>query len=168
MVKTYTDHSAQLRLLVQHLDVPRRLAGEYSSQGAMFIALDTEKFEKDHGPDPRMTEVGVSVMDTRDLHGLSTDDNAKAWRNMIKTRHFRIEENKRLRNTLFCPGDPEAFHFNSSEFVRKRDIAGILKGLCVEAAREGAHLRPVVFVGHAVENDARDMALLNVRTCPRI
>ena len=129
----------------------------------VFISLDVEKWERGH-ESIKITEVGISVLDTKNLQGLSLRDNANAWQSKIATRHLRIKNysHKRFINKTFQVGCPENFLFGDSESVFLYQVAGILRGICIDAAKEGDRLRPVVFVGHAVHNDAKDLITIGV------
>ena len=131
------------------------------SQDVVFVCIDCEAFEHDQD---KITEIGVAVLDTRDVIGLSGDDvDEEAWLAKIKYAHYRPVEYARLRNKNFIKGCPECFNFGSSTWVRLADMGSILErifqsptqllqagNLSVDLLKEK---RNVVFVGHGAGND---------------
>lgn len=52
----------------------------------IFICLDVEAWERDN---KKITEIGICLLDTRDLLGVAPGQHAKNWFRMIRAQHFR-------------------------------------------------------------------------------
>jgi hypothetical protein len=74
----------------------------------IFICVDLEAWERDHD---RITEIGIATLDTADIACLAPGAGGKNWRDVIRSRHFRIDEHRHLRNSAFVSGCPENFNF---------------------------------------------------------
>ena len=94
----------------------------------IFIALDIEVWERDHHT---ITEIGITSLDTRDLHTLDPAENGSAWMNVMRPRHFRIREASHLNNSKFVTGCADRFEkqFGESEWISKKDLAAVI-GSC--------------------------------------
>jgi hypothetical protein len=87
-------------------------------QSVVFVCVDVESYERAHH---KITEVGVSTLDTRDLVGVPPGPDGENWRNKIHTHHFRIKEHAHLVNRQFVTGCPESFIFGKSTMVSLKD-----------------------------------------------
>ncbi|KAF2729560.1 hypothetical protein EJ04DRAFT_399242, partial [Polyplosphaeria fusca] len=115
---------------------------------AVIVGLDVEWWEWDKDD---LTELGVSILDTRLIPWTATIIQALS---SVYTYHFRIKENAHLVNTDLCPGSPDNFQFGITKFINKeqaRDM--LLKAFTWPLREDTSELRPVIFVGHAVDND---------------
>src|SRR5262249_34998073 len=74
-----------------------------------------EAYERAHN---LITEIGVSTLDTLDLVSIPPGPGGKNWISQIRSRHFRIQGREHLVNKDFCTGNPEAFQFGNSEFIK--------------------------------------------------
>ena len=94
----------------------------------IFVALDVEVWERDHRT---ITEIGITSLDTRDLHSLDPAGNGSAWMDSMRPRHFRIREASHLNNFQFVTGCADRFEkqFGESEWVSKKDLAAVI-GSC--------------------------------------
>lgn len=127
----------------------------------VFISVDIEWYERDQN---KITEIGISTLDTRDLHGVAPGLHGANWYTYVRHRHFRIAENSHLVNTEFVQGCPTAFQFGSSEFIRSADMPKVIAS-CFQppySAREGHRsddemyqTRTLVVVGHGVMTDIK-------------
>jgi len=52
----------------------------------VFVCLDVEAYEKDNS---KITEIGISTLDTKNLEGVAPGQAGSDWRNKIRARHFR-------------------------------------------------------------------------------
>jgi hypothetical protein len=80
----------------------------------IFICFDVEANEHAHH---LIMEVGVSTLDTRDIENIAPGPGGENWIKQIRSRHFRIQEHKHMRNKTFVSGNPDGFEFGQSEFV---------------------------------------------------
>jgi hypothetical protein len=74
----------------------------------LFVAIDTEAWEKDHSV---LTEVGIAMLDTNDIRSVAPGDGGKNWFPLIRARHIRIEENRWAMNGQFVPSCAKSFNF---------------------------------------------------------
>lgn len=123
---------------------------------AIFISVDVESFEFSHD---KVTEVGISTIDTRDLRNVAPGPRGIDWRPLIRSRHFRISEYAHLINRRYVKGCPDAFDFGNSEFVPLRSlpkvIADCFKQPFSARSRQAVSReeRNIVFVGHDAKTD---------------
>lgn len=120
---------------------------------ACFLAIDCEAFEFAQN---KITEIGVSVLDTRDLTGIEPGADAANWLAQIKTRHLRIKEYQKLVNKKFIKGCPDKFNFGNSEFIYLNQIRNVLTEIFNNPAGVDAPTfdkRKIVLVGHDVKSD---------------
>lgn len=118
-----------------------------------FLAIDCEAFEFAQN---KITEIGVSVLDTRDLTGIEPGAHAAKWLAQIKTRHLRIKEYQKLVNKKFIKGCPDKFNFGNSEFIYLNQIRNVLTEIFNNPAGVDAPTfdkRKIVLVGHDVKSD---------------
>ena len=82
----------------------------------VFVCVDVEAYEKDH---KKITEIGVSTLDTRDLLNTPLGEGGAEWMKKIRARHFRIAEYAHLNNTQFIAGCADKFEdkFGKSEWI---------------------------------------------------
>lgn len=52
----------------------------------VFVCIDVEAYEKDNS---KITEIGVSTLDSKDLEGIPPGHAGREWCSMIRARHFR-------------------------------------------------------------------------------
>ena len=85
-------------------------------QDVVFVCVDVEAYEKDHH---KITEIGISTLDTRDLSDISPGEGGAEWMKRIRARHFRIVEHAHLVNTEFVSGCADNFmeRFGTSEWI---------------------------------------------------
>ena len=99
------------------------LSNGYSTP-VMFISVDVEAFEFDQ---KRITEIGVSTLETVDLYGIPPGNHGKDWAAKINARHFRILEHGHLLNKVHVEGCPDKFNFGQSEWIHARDVKSTLE-----------------------------------------
>ncbi|KAL9075358.1 MAG: hypothetical protein Q9161_001735 [Pseudevernia consocians] len=82
----------------------------------VFVCVDVESYEKDH---QKVTEIGISTLDTLDLVNNSPKEGGLDWMKKIRARHFRIAEYAHLNNTEFVTGCADKFEerFGKSEWI---------------------------------------------------
>lgn len=131
----------------------------------IFISIDIECYERDKR---KVTEIGVSTLDTMDLVDLSPGPHGENWFQKIRSRHFRIKEYTHLENRDFVHGCAGDFRFGKSEFISLADAPKVL-ATCFRPPysatdSEVDHLREekrtIVLVGHDFANDLRYMQRL--------
>ena len=82
----------------------------------VFVCVDVEAYERDH---KKITEIGVSTLDTLDLLNTPPGEGGVEWMKKIRARHFRIAEYAHLQNTEFINGCADQFEkkFGKSEWI---------------------------------------------------
>ena len=85
-------------------------------KNVVFVCVDVESYERDH---KKITEIGISTLDTLDLVNTSPGDGGHDWMKKIRARHFRIAEYAHLNNTDFVTGCADKFEerFGKSEWI---------------------------------------------------
>ena len=85
-------------------------------QDVVFVCVDVEAYERDRH---KITEIGISTLDTRDLQSLPPGDRGGDWMKKIRARHFRITEYGHLVNSDFVAGCADKFmqRFGESEWI---------------------------------------------------
>lgn len=127
----------------------------------VFLSVDLEAYEF---AQDKITEIGVSVLDTRNLAGIEPGPNASAWLSRIKTRHLRISEYKKLVNKRFITGCAEKFNFGTSEFIQLNQSRSVLAQIFNNPAgvqNPMSDKRRIVLVGHGLKNDTDYLKILN-------
>ena len=74
----------------------------------VFIAVDVEAIERPPNP---VSEIGLAILDTRDLQTTPPGLCGRDWWPLIKAFHLRTKEYRGLRNCEFVKGCPDAFKF---------------------------------------------------------
>ncbi|KAI8966358.1 hypothetical protein F5Y11DRAFT_190313 [Daldinia sp. FL1419] len=121
----------------------------FPTEGSMrFISVDIEAWERQSDV---ITEVGLAILDTRDIVNIPPGKDGHDWFPLIKSRHLRIEEHKYKTNYRYVKGCPELFNFGDSEFVYSSEIGSAIATIIGDD--ESSDQRPVVMVGHAIGQD---------------
>ncbi|KAF1912197.1 hypothetical protein BDU57DRAFT_459517 [Ampelomyces quisqualis] len=123
---------------------------EQSLQSAVIVGLDAEWFEYDPS---YITELGISILQPEKVNA-TIGNWLSPWKviaNMLNL-HVRIRPNAHLVNSELCPGNPDEFQFGKTSFVDVDQARGLLRDAFVQFSEHGEP-RPIIFVGHAVDND---------------
>jgi hypothetical protein len=155
-------HSAVLSDVLHMFDSRRQ-----GKPDVVFICIDCEAYERDQA---KVTEIGVAVLDMRDLWNIEPFRLSELGPGFIKSAHYRPVEFSKLVNRRFVHGCPKAFGFGTSTWVRTIDVAPILQRIFEDPSRISiaAHasditsepLRDVVVVGHGLGNDDKYLRTL--------
>lgn len=126
-----------------------------SPNSITFVCIDMEAYEFNQN---RITEIGISTLDTQDVNCMAPNPQVKGWEQYLQTRHIRIEECKHLVNSRHIQGCPDYFDFGESEWLSQHNIIGFLTAVFREAQqfRDGKTILPVL-VGHNIESDIQYM-----------
>ncbi|KAF2810835.1 uncharacterized protein BDZ99DRAFT_362518, partial [Mytilinidion resinicola] len=121
------------------------------------IAIDCEW----HVYEPReLTEIGIAMLDTRDIQGVDPGKHGENWLNKIWFYHLRIREHGHLINRWHCIGSPFDFHWGTTKWVTKPEARAALIECFSERldpyARDSEPC-PAVFVGHDVRGDLESL-----------
>jgi hypothetical protein len=165
-------HSAVLSDVLHMFDSRRQ-----GKPDVVFICIDCEAYERDQA---KVTEIGVAVLDMRDLWSIEPFRLAELDPGFIKSAHCRPVEFSKLVNRRFVHGCPKAFGFGTSSWVRTIDVAPIPQRIFEDPSRisVAAHssditsepLRDVVVVGHGLGNDDKYLRTLgfSFRSAPNV
>jgi len=118
-------HGRDLRacgILLDPLDTSKPAPYAFESD-PVIVCVDVEAYEHDHR---KVTEIGVSTLDTLDLAGLALGDGGENWIAQIRSRHFRIRGREHLENKDFCQGNANNFQFGKSEWVTLDSAAEVV------------------------------------------
>jgi hypothetical protein len=128
----------------------------------VFVCIDLEAYEF---AQEKITEVGVSVLDSRHVVGTDPGPDGSEWLSKITTRHLITREYKHLVNKRFVHGCPDKFNFGKSEIVFLNRIHTTLTQLfanpspgSVLATDKGP--RKLILVGHGLSNDTAYLSKL--------
>lgn len=136
---------------------------KHAIKDAVFVCVDCEAFEHVQS---KITEIGVAVLDTRDIATLDNRADRDAWMSKMKYAHFRPVEYATLKNKTFVKGCPEQFNFGSTTWVNLKDVRHVLQRAFRNPKLEQAAMlssalsepgRNVVFVAHGASNDSAYM-----------
>ncbi|OQO00452.1 hypothetical protein B0A48_13801 [Cryoendolithus antarcticus] len=129
----------------------------------VFVCIDCEAWEFDS---QEVTEVGVAVLDTRDLRGSQPGEPALIYNEILaklRYAHYRPVEYALHGNKRHVPGCPEAFGFGTSAWIRLGDGAKTLQRIFDDPARlsEATDFtsdfafenRSIIFVAHGPGGD---------------
>jgi len=94
-------------------------------QDIVFVCVDVEAYEKDHN---KVTEIGISTVDTRDLKTTPPGEGGAEWMKKLRARHFRIAEHGHLNNTEFVSGCADKFveKFGTSEWISIKEASQVI------------------------------------------
>ncbi|KAF2810841.1 uncharacterized protein BDZ99DRAFT_519518 [Mytilinidion resinicola] len=129
----------------------------------MIDFTDTEAIQ--HALGIHSTEQGVSdiviFLDTRDLYTLKDGPGANADNLMkqVQFHHYRIKEHGHMKNKHYI-GHPERFEWGTTMWVSKEEMKDtIVKYFTprTDEADKESDLRPVLFLGHALGNDEKEL-----------
>jgi len=124
----------------------------------VLISIDFEAWEKNNS---YITEVGLAVLDTKDIVKIAPGQGAKNWIEKIRPLHFRVKENLAMVNSEFVAGQPENFNFGQSEILSKSDIKEKLQQIIFdldpefqpEDPYEPPYYRSFALIGHNLQAD---------------
>ena len=157
----------ELKLLQQILGLIPKDKPEQKLKDATFVCIDCEAFEDDQ---TKVTEIGVAVLDTRDIRGVQPQQNAEKWIAKIKCAHYRPIQYSTLLNRRFVKGCEDRFNFGVTMWINLDDAETVLRRIFLDPARthEAANFdvdiadqkRNVLFAGHGVSADKGYLAQL--------
>ncbi|KAM0714656.1 hypothetical protein Q7P37_009954 [Cladosporium fusiforme] len=156
---------------ILHIDLVKAFSDSYPKHqdkpDVVFVCLDCEAFERDQ---KKVTEVGVAILDTRNLRDIDLFTSSVAIMEHIKAAHYRPVEYSKFVNKRFVHGCPDAFGFGTSTWVRLPDVAPILHRVfqdppsLSDAARFQVQTpttqRNVIVIGHGLGNDDKYLRTL--------
>jgi hypothetical protein len=137
----------------------------------IFYSIDVEWNERNF---TQLTEIGISLLDTIEIRGITPGVHGENWVKHVKSAHLRTAEYKNFCNTQFVRGFPDMFLFGESKIVPNEEM-GRRADLFFVPPYDGTEdmnrpdlpehklgTRFIVLVGH---NPDADIKLLSER-CP--
>ena len=117
--KALEKHENAMNAMYKNIDLTKPTPNHFH-RNIVFISVDVECYERGHHI---LTEIGISTLDTKDLHGLAPGQGGVAWMKKIRVRHFRIKEASHLANSDFVSGCADGFQreFGVTEWVSIKD-----------------------------------------------
>ncbi|KAI9887256.1 MAG: hypothetical protein M1823_000927 [Watsoniomyces obsoletus] len=103
-------------------------AGSQFYGSIVFLSIDLEMLETDNR---KITEIGISVLDTLTLEGISPGQDGRNWFSKFNTRHLRIDRYKDHVNEKYVHGCPDKFLFGKSEIVSLNQARRILESIFI-------------------------------------
>lgn len=136
------------------------LDGDYID--AVLVCIDCEAWEDDHS---KITEIGIAVLDPRDVEGVEPGTNAQHWTPKIKAAHLRFNEHAALVNRKYVKGLEEFFNFGTTYWADLDMSKAVLQRLFEQPAElnmvvslkdlPSVSPRQVIFVAHDMKTDFR-------------
>lgn len=115
---------------------------------ALIVGLDAEWYEHD----PQfVTELGIATLDPGSIRHWTMPWDVLS---SLVTHHVRIKPNAHMVNSELCSGHPDKFQFGKTTFSDIEEAKEILRDSFTRFDYRG-QLLPVIFVGHAVDNDTK-------------
>lgn len=117
--KALEKHEKAKGAMYKNIDLTKPTPNDFH-RNIVFISIDVECYERGHHI---LTEIGISTLDTKDLHGLAPGQGGVDWMEKIRVRHFRIKEASHLANSDFVSGCADGFRkeFGVSEWISIKD-----------------------------------------------
>ncbi|KAK2058156.1 QDE-2-interacting protein [Colletotrichum caudatum] len=136
-------------------------------QDVVFVCIDIEVAEEHHGT---VLEVGLSILDTRDIAGVPPGENGCDWVPSIRSRHLITDEHRHIRNRKYIKGCPELFNFGISEYPSLSSLGPSIIASITELSVTGQEdipdadrrFRNVVLLGHDLRSDIGYLERMNV------
>lgn len=160
----------ELAFLHQVLGLKPSINKNAQLQDVVFICIDCEAFEHDQ---KKITEVGVAVLDTKDLAATKPGEHGAGWIAKMQYAHFRPTEYVMQVNRRFVKGCEDKFAFGDTAWIHLRDAAKVMARIfqcpsrLSEAAKFNVDLpddkRNVVFIAHGISNDDAYLAQLGFK-----
>lgn len=139
---------------------------------AVFVSVDVESYEFNHSV---ITEIGLSILDTARLPAPNTQytvsepqhpnfvpprnnipatphSRAEAILALVESHHFRIKENRFLRNGTYVSDAADRFEFGSSEFISIKEAPTVVAN-CFHHFDEQGERKKIILVGHDTKAD---------------
>lgn len=121
---------------------------------ALIVSIDTES--ERHGLKEHAVEIGVTILDTRDIYDVKPGPFARDWIDKTKTYHYVVDKTRRpvgrMRACFFAKD-----FFGSPASVRTRLVDTVKQHF----HNQGSADRKLILVGHSVLGDVREL-----RHCP--
>ncbi|KAF2732573.1 hypothetical protein EJ04DRAFT_525268 [Polyplosphaeria fusca] len=138
--------------LLRHVFGVERIKGApMTLDDAILVSFDTEWWEKE--PKPTM-EIGYASLCPKNMANSLHYPHAENLLVNIRGGHARLKATSHLKNKFYGAGNADNFEFGTTVFVTKEEATEIIIEIFSRpSAKFMGMLRPVIFVGHAVDSD---------------
>ncbi|QPH01431.1 hypothetical protein C2857_005631 [Epichloe festucae Fl1] len=127
-----------------------QLIGDLDRKPTLFVSIDIEVIEVE----PRsITEIGIAVLDTRNIQERDSGPGGIFWWEHIKAYHLVVRQHASHVNYKYVQGCPDKFQFGESMFPNKWELIDTLSSILSPYTRDG--VADVVLVGHDTPADVR-------------
>ncbi|KAG8629662.1 hypothetical protein KVT40_003527 [Elsinoe batatas] len=134
---------------------------------AVFMAIDIEAGGSDQS---KITEVGIAMLDTRVIRRIPPGEGASGWTATILARHYITKDFIELENTKYVKGGTagtkRGFAYGTSEVISIGKLKNWLRydlGHPPYPNGEVKERRPIILVGHGVQNDLKFLETMKIR-----
>ncbi|CAG9972212.1 unnamed protein product [Clonostachys byssicola] len=138
----------------------QKLLGVASPDGVaedfVLFCFDVEAIERPPNP---ISEIGIAILDTRDIAKTVPGPAGQEWWPLIKAHHLRVRELSALVNRDYVQGCPDAFNFGESTFPTKSETKEAILSILNPYIEGG---RSIALVGHDIHQDIRYLFSLGI------
>ncbi|PTB81083.1 hypothetical protein M440DRAFT_1434966 [Trichoderma longibrachiatum ATCC 18648] len=128
------------------------LAGSGKRADVVLVCMDVEAIEMPPNP---ISEIGIAILDVKDLGGVEPGPGGQNWWQLIEAHHLRTKEYSGLVNHRFVHGCPGSFDFGTSTFPQERELPEAIMAILEPYISKNRH---VVFVAHDAGSDMKYLA----------
>lgn len=111
-----------------------------------------------------INEIGVSILDTRDINEVEPEPEGENWVCKMKSRHFRTKEHEHRLKKRYVQGFPNVFLFGRSELISQKGAAEVLRQCFrqLSTGTESSSNNPckAILVGHNAATNEKHLAQL--------
>ncbi|KAL7950406.1 hypothetical protein V8C42DRAFT_306387 [Trichoderma barbatum] len=135
------------RMLHETQEYLHLIPGITNGPDVVFLCMDVEAIEMPPNP---VSEIGIAILDVKDLDGVQSGPGGQNWWQFIKAYHLRTKEYAGLVNHRFVHGCPSYFDFGKSTFPEECELPEAILDVLAPYIDEK---RRLVFVGHDARQD---------------
>lgn len=96
------------RMLHETQEYLHLLPGNGNAPDVVLVCMDVEAIEMPPNP---ISEIGIAILDVKDLDGVQAGPGGQNWWQFVKAYHLRTKEYSGLVNHRFVHGCPNSFDF---------------------------------------------------------
>ncbi|KAL7785521.1 hypothetical protein V8C37DRAFT_412904 [Trichoderma ceciliae] len=125
------------------------LQGNGNGRDVVLLCMDVEAIETPPNP---ISEIGIAILDVKDLHGVQPGPGGQNWWQFVKAHHLRTKEYSGLVNHRYVHGCPSYFDFGISTFPEEFELPEAIEAILAPYKDKK---RQLVFVGHDGRQDIK-------------
>ncbi|KAG6000938.1 hypothetical protein E4U21_004862 [Claviceps maximensis] len=123
------------------------------SKPFVFVSIDIEVLEEEP---QTITEIGIAVLDTRNINDMDGGPGGILWWKHIKAHHLLVRQYASHVNHKYVQGCPGMFQFGQSTFPDEWELIDTLDSILGSYTRDPE--TDVLLVGHDIQSDVRFLA----------